>query len=813
MNGMKKTKGEVYLKRILRTQNTGGIVVIAGLLIILVIASYTFILQGSYTKTALQTEIARDTASADAVHKLVDGKIGKEDFDQIQDQSDEMKQVYKSISSYLNEIRTLNSTRYIYTAARNEEGKLVYVVDGLDSDADDVRHPGDYIEEEMVPYIDRALSGETVYSQDIVDTTWGPIFTACYPVSANHDGTGEVVGAFCIEMDMQSAYGMVNKTNHISIICGLIAGAVLLLICLFTYYVYQKRKAEEQRQKQLLMKAAEEADAANKAKSVFLLSISHDIRTPMNAIIGFTNIALHQDSVSDIHDSLEKVQKSSDHLLSLLNDVLDFSRIESGKVSISPEPVDITQLIDNVQAIMNGLLYNRNLKFEVHRERSKNQWVIDPVAAPIVQRIYRMTMEGKGPYQIAAILSAEHIEIPAYYHQKLGIGLWQTREIKEPYKWGSSTIVHILTNPCYLGHTCNFKTRKHFKDKKSHYVDQDQWTIIENTQEPIIDQETYDNVQRIRAGIRRYPDGWGEAHPLGGLLYCADCGSPMYVNRTGNGKRVANFSCSGYGKIPVGSKCSSGHRVNADSVMALIQETLREIVRFSKEDEEEFVRIVKAEVENQQSSEIKGQKTRLAACKKRLDELETLICKIYEDNALGKLPDKRYQILDAQYAKEQESLEAEAASLQKAVDEYESGQKSADKFIALVKKYQNFEKLDTVMLNEFIYKIFVHERDYKGVANSPQTIEIYFNFIGKFGTQEVNRPSEEERAEIAEKERLRKKRHEAYLRRKANGWQDAYYQKHKAAKKAAMDAKKEAIRAEDRAKGVYYLPNQKGESA
>ena len=88
-----------------------------------------------------------------------------------------------------------------------------------------------------------------------------------------------------------------------------------------------------------------------------------------------------------------------------------------------------------------------------------------------------------------------------------------------------------------------------------------------------------------------------------------DCGSPMYVNRTGNGKRVANFSCSGYGKIPVGSKCSSGHRVNADSVMALIQETLREIVRFSKEDEEEFVRVVKAEAENQQSSEIKGQKT------------------------------------------------------------------------------------------------------------------------------------------------------------------------------------------------------------
>lgn len=379
MSSMKQTKKGVNLKKLLRLKNTGSIFVIAGLLIIFVIALYTFILQSSYTKTALETEITRDTASADAVHKLVDGRIGKEDFDQINDQFDEKNQLYKDISSYFNEVRTLNSTRYIYTAKKNEEGKLVYVVDGLDPDADDVRHPGDYIEDEMVPYIDRAISGENVYSQDIIDTTWGPIFTACYPVSANHDGTGEIIGAFCIEMDMQSAYGMVEKTNHISIICGLVAGAVLLLICLYTYYVYQKSKAEEQKQKQLLMNAAEEADAANKAKSAFLLSMSHDIRTPMNAIIGFTNIALHQNMVSDIHDSLKKVQQSSNHLLSLLNDVLDFSRIESGKVTISPEPVDITQLTDNVQAIMNGLLYNRDLQFEVHRESLKNPYVLADV--------------------------------------------------------------------------------------------------------------------------------------------------------------------------------------------------------------------------------------------------------------------------------------------------------------------------------------------------------------------------------------------------------------------------------------------------
>jgi len=443
-------------------------------------------------------------------------------------------------------------------------------------------------------------------------------------------------------------------------------------------------------------------------------------------------------------------------------------------------------------------------------EKDKDQWVVDPVAAPIVKRIFQMTMEGKGPYQISKILSDEHIEIPAYYHQKMGIGLWQTREIKYPYQWGSSTIVHILSNPCYLGHTCNFKTRKHFKDKKSHYVDQDQWTIIENTHEAIIDQETFDNVQRLRKNIRRYPDGWGEAHPLGGLLFCADCGGKMYVHRTNNGKRIPQFTCAEYGKIPVGTRCKTQHRVNADVVMTLIKETLREIINFSKEDEDEFVRIVRKAVASQQSDEASDQRARLDECRKRSQELDVLLCKIYEDNALGRLPDRRYAVLEAQYTKEQEALDSEIINLQNLVSGGDESPLSAGKFIALVKRYQDFEELTTTMLNEFIYKILVHERDQKGRPDSPQTIEIYFNFIGKFETpREEHIPTPEE-IELAERqERIRQQRHEAYLRRKSTGWQATYYWKTKRARKAAMDAKKEAIRAEDRAKGVYYLSNQK----
>ena len=147
-------------------------------MVILVFIGYTFILQQSYTQTALKTEIKRDISSADAVHKLVNNRLGRKDFTEIRSKADENTKLYQDMSTYLNEIRTLNSTRYIYTATRNEKGKLIYVVDGLDPSAGDVRHPGDAIEKEMVPYIEKALSGKTVYSQEIVDTTWGPIFTA-----------------------------------------------------------------------------------------------------------------------------------------------------------------------------------------------------------------------------------------------------------------------------------------------------------------------------------------------------------------------------------------------------------------------------------------------------------------------------------------------------------------------------------------------------------------------------------------------------------------------------------------------------------
>ena len=443
-------------------------------------------------------------------------------------------------------------------------------------------------------------------------------------------------------------------------------------------------------------------------------------------------------------------------------------------------------------------------------DEKREHWLVDEEAAEVVRRIFSLTLEGYGPYQIACKLSADRIEIPVVHLARFNEGVNRSKPVKDPYGWGSSTIVNILKKREYLGHTINFKTRKHFKDKKSHYVSEDEWTIFENTHEAIIDQQTFDLVQKIRSKVKRYPDGWGEVAPLTGLLYCADCGGKMYVHRTNNGRRISQYTCSNYTKVPCGTLCPTQHRINESAVLTLVSDTLRAIAEYSRNDRTEFIHTVQETQVAQQSADISKKRRRLAAAQKRAGELEKLICKIYEDNALGKLPDARYRALDAQYAKEQDALEIEIAELEKAVTGYEQSQKSAEKFIALIDKYENFDTLTNTMLNEFVEKILVHERARKGSQDTTQEIEIYFNFLGRYIPPSLQPVplTPEEQEELRKKEERKDRLHQNYLKRKASGAQKRYEDKIKAKKKAEMDAKKALIRAEDMKKGVFSTIGQ-----
>ena len=237
----------------------------------------------------------------------------------------------------------------------------------------------------------------------------------------------------------------------------------------------------------------------------------------------------------------------------------------------------------------------------------------------------------------------------------------------------------------------------------------------------------------------------------------------------------------------------------------MITDMLRAIAEYSKNDRAEFIRTVQETQAAQQTADISKKRKRLAAAQKRAGELEKLICKIYEDNALGKLPDARYEALDAQYAKEQDALNAEITELEKAVTGYEQSRKSAEKFIALIDKYENFDTLTNTMLNEFVEKILVHERARKGSQDTTQEVEIYFNFVGRYippALQPVPLTPEEQE-ELRKKEERKDRLHQNYLRRKANGKQKEWEERYNAKRKAKVEAAKAAIRAEDMEKGIF----------
>ena len=304
------------------------------LLALLALSAYTTILQGMYNDSILENTVQENIRRTDAMHEGIDILLTRADFTEINTREDMDSERYLALQQHMNEIRSMNATMDFYTVKRTADGTLIYLVDGLEPGSPHFGYPGSPLESEMVPYVEAALSGQSVYSRDIVDTTWGHIFTACYPVHAN-DGTGEIIGALCIEMDMQPTYEFISEHNILALEAGATAGAVMvILLAGASLYIYSEQKKDRE-QKRQLEQAAEAACAANRAKSTFLFNMSHDIRTPMNAIIGYSELAArHLNEPEKLEKYMKNIQGCGKSLLSLLDNVLDLARIENSKTVI-----------------------------------------------------------------------------------------------------------------------------------------------------------------------------------------------------------------------------------------------------------------------------------------------------------------------------------------------------------------------------------------------------------------------------------------------------------------------------------------------
>ena len=403
-------------------------------------------------------------------------------------------------------------------------------------------------------------------------------------------------------------------------------------------------------------------------------------------------------------------------------------------------------------------------------DESKENWIIDEESAVTIRRIYQLTIEGHGPTTIARMLHDEKTVRPAYRLAQLKIGKIRSCFYSESnkYIWSSTVVAEIISKPEYRGATVNFRFYKEsYKDKNARKNPEENWMIFENTHPAIVDSETWETAQRCRKVLRR-TDTLGVANPLTGKLFCADCGAKMYNHRRKGGKPCFTNPRTGktYKRSPADSYiCSAhtnaqqrftptctAHTINTRAVRAIILDTIKAASVFVKTSEAEFVKQIREASEVKQEETAKAYKDRLSKAQRRASELNGLFRKIYEDNASKKLSDKRFELLSAEYEKEQEELENTITEIQTALDNFTKDSTRADKFIELVQKYTDFSELTTPMINEFVEKILVHEAD-KSSGERIQDVEVYLNFIGKFEIPPQELTEEEEQEQVLIKQR------------------------------------------------------------
>jgi site-specific DNA recombinase len=361
------------------------------------------------------------------------------------------------------------------------------------------------------------------------------------------------------------------------------------------------------------------------------------------------------------------------------------------------------------------------------------QWLVDEEAAQVVQRIFDLCIAGLGPTQIARLLTKDGILTPTAYLLKQGQKT--TNPVPaNPCRWVTETIKEVLGRLEYLGHTVNFKTcRKSYKSKKNLENPPENRLVFENTHPAIIEQAQWDRVQELRKNKRRSTKT-GRTSIFSGLLYCADCEAKLYYC-TANGfeERQNHFVCSNY-KSNTGT-CSV-HFIREVVLYALVLEHVQGVVRYVRQFEKVFVRQVSLKSAEEQKKALAGKRKALQKARERIEEIDRLFKRIYEDSVTGRLSEGRYEKLSADYEAEQKDLQDKIADLQTELAAEEQQAEDTGQFLATVRKYMDIQELTPMILNEFISKIIIHAPD-KSSGKRKQKVEIVYNGVGILNISEL----------------------------------------------------------------------------
>ena len=356
----------------------------------------------------------------------------------------------------------------------------------------------------------------------------------------------------------------------------------------------------------------------------------------------------------------------------------------------------------------------------------KEKWVIDEQGAETVREIFSLCIKGYGPTQIARILTERGVDTPVVYFHKHGLPT--PSKIRDGSEiWDQKSVAGILENLEYTGCTVNFKTyKKSYKSKKRIELPQEEWLIFENTQEAIIDRQTFDTVQKIRQCKRR-PTPMGEMNALSGMLYCADCGKRMYLCRCTTMKQAEYFNCSSYRKA-LKRTCTS-HQITVKAVETLLLEDLRRTVRFAGSQKQTFLQLLQNNADEKEKQELKANTRDLTAAEERIKALDKIIQSLYEDKVAGKLSEERYLKLSETYEGEQAGLTEKVKALKATLEKRKEQQSRIRDFMKLVEKYSDIQELTPEIIRSFVDRIIVHEKR-KENGHYRQDVEIVYNFIG-----------------------------------------------------------------------------------
>ena len=358
---------------------------------------------------------------------------------------------------------------------------------------------------------------------------------------------------------------------------------------------------------------------------------------------------------------------------------------------------------------------------------NKKQWIVDEEAAEVVKRIFALCLDGYGPSQIARILKADKVLIPTAYWQAQGKTV--NHSVPEnPYLWVSATVADILEKKDYLGHTVNFKTYKQsYKSKKKLYNPEEKQLVFENTHKAIIDADTWQRVQELRKNKRR-PTRTGKTNMFSGIVRCADCGEKLYYCTSKNFEaRQDHFVCS-TSRLKGKEVCAT-HFIRAVVLEQGVLAHMRMTVACVANHEEQFRKAMGAKQKAEAKKELAAKRRQLTQAQRRIEELDRLFKRIYEDNANGKLSDSRFQMLSDDYEQEQEELREKLLRLNEEITKQEEQAENIDRFINKVRKYLDLDELTPAILNDMVKAVYVHTPD-KSKGYREQQIDISYDLVG-----------------------------------------------------------------------------------